>query len=512
MVYLVGAGPGDVGLLTRRGAELLASADVVVYDGLVNPSLLQLAGPNAEIIYGGKHDRTRAVSQEDLNALLIRRARKGQRVVRLKGGDPYVLGRGGEEASRLADAGIPFEVVPGVSSAEAVPNYAGIPLTHREICSSYTVVTGHEDPTRPESRVAWDRLAQVPGTLVILMGLTRLRQITELLLRHGRSTTTPVALIRWGTTGRQQVVEGSLATIAQVAEQAKLTPPVLTIIGEVVALRSKLNWFGKRPLLGQRIVVTQPRSQAGELTHRLRAAAAEVLEVPAMRYVAPTDPRPLHDCLEPAQPWDWIVFSSPVSVEFFFGAFFGVHHDWRALGPARLGAYGPQTAAKLKELHLRVEATPTEHLGPQIVAALSSTHDLKGQRVLLLRPERASPKVPRCLEEHGALVTDVACYRTITETNDVTGAAAQLLAQGADWITFAGFPEVNYFHQRFDLPKLVKQFPHLKLATIGPKTTQLLADLGLPVAAEAATPTLESLATALEQAVAHLPSAIQDSG
>jgi uroporphyrinogen III methyltransferase / synthase len=501
IVYLVGAGPGDIGLLTLRGAEVLAQADVVVYDGLVNPALLQLAAPGAEAIYGGKHDRPRAISQEAISALLVARAQEGKCVVRLKGGDPYVLARGGEEAEKLTEAGVMFEVVSGVSSAEAAPNYAGIPLTHRKYCSSYTVVTGHEDPTRKESRLEWASLARVPGTLVILMGLKNLASITRLLVEHGRPPGTPAALIQWGTTGRQKVLEGTLATIAEAASQAQLAPPVVAVIGEVVRLRSSLNWFEKRPLLGQRIVVTQPREQAAELTRLLRARGADLMEVPAMKFDAPADPQPLLQALARLDAYDWIVFSSPVSVTSFFRFFFEIHQDWRALGRARLGAYGPKTAAKLEELRLRVDAIPEEHLGPSIAEALMKTGSIAGRSILLLRPERASQEVPRHLEVRGGLVADVPCYRSLLETEDLTKAAARLAESGADWITFAGYPEVGYFHARFDLRELVRKFPGLKLATIGPKTSKLLLDLGLTPAAQATTSSAEALVRAVEEAV-----------
>jgi uroporphyrinogen III methyltransferase / synthase len=498
MVYLVGAGPGDMGLLTLRGAELLRRANVVVHDGLVNPALLQWAAPNAEIVYGGKHDRTRAVSQDDLNALLVEKAREGKCVVRLKGGDPYVLGRGGEEAEKLAEAGIAFEVVPGVSSAEAASNYAGIPLTHRDYCSSYTVVTGHEDPDRDEARLDWARLAQIPGTLVVLMGFKRLHQIAELLRAHGRPPETPVALIRWGTTGRQQVLTGTLADIADQAAHAQLKPPVVIVIGEVVKLRAKLNWFEKCSLFGRRVAVTQPRAQTDGLAQLLRTRGADVLEVPAMRFVAPADPVPLGQALAGLRHYDWIIFSSPTSIQAFFDGFFAVGADWRELGNARLAAYGLQTAAKLREYNLRVDAVPTEHLGPPMAEALALHGSIQGRRILLLRPESASQEIPRHLRAQGAIVEDVACYQTVVETEDVTGAAANLIAHGADWLTFAGLPEVKYFQARFDLVKLVNQFPNIKLATIGPKTSQQLADLGLKAAAEAATPTIEALVEAIE--------------
>src|SRR4051812_2733693 len=274
-VYLVGAGPGDVGLLTLRGAELIGRADVVVYDALVNKDLLRLAPKTAEVIYGGKRSKDHAIPQDELNALLVAKAREGKTVVRLKGGDPYIFGRGGEEAEELADAKIPFEVVPGISSTVAAPNYAGIPITHREHCSSYTVITGHEDPTKDETNIDWAQVAKTPGTKIVLMGVERIRQISESLVANGMSAKTPVAMIRWGTTGQQQSIEGTLATIADVVEKTKSPAPAVTVIGDVVKLRKKLNWYEKRPLFGQRIVVTRTREQASQLSRQLTELSAE---------------------------------------------------------------------------------------------------------------------------------------------------------------------------------------------------------------------------------------------
>src|SRR6266540_1700496 len=279
-VYLVGAGPGDAGLLTLRGAELLGRADVVVYDALVNPDLLRLAPKTAEIIYGGKRARDHAIPQDELNQLLVAKARAGKVVVRLKGGDPYVFGRGGEEAEELVDAGIHFEVVPGISSVVAGPNYAGIPLTHRDHCSSFTVITGHEDPTKDETALDYDQLAKLPGTKVVLMGVERIRQISESLVAHGMDKSTPVGMVRWGTTGRQQSLQGTLATIADIVAEEKFSAPAVTIIGGVVSLRGKLNWFEHRPLFGQRVVVTRTREQASELSRQFLDLGAEVLEIP----------------------------------------------------------------------------------------------------------------------------------------------------------------------------------------------------------------------------------------
>src|SRR5580765_871094 len=285
MVYLVGAGPGDAGLLTLRGAELLGRADVVIYDGLVNLELLRFAPNTAELVFGGKRPKDRAIPQEELNALLIAQAREGKCVVRLKGGDPYIFGRGGEEAEELAAAKIPFEVVPGVSSIIAAPNYAGIPLTHREHASTFTVFTGHEDPK--DSDLDFEQIARTPGTKVILMGLKRLGELTETLVARGLPPETPVALVHRGTTGRQQSVQGTLATIARLASDKKISAPALTVIGDVVKLSDKLNWFERRPLFGQRIAVTRAREQAGPLARQLADLGADVLEIPTIKIVPP---------------------------------------------------------------------------------------------------------------------------------------------------------------------------------------------------------------------------------
>ena len=285
-VYLVGAGPGDAGLLTLRGAELLRRADVVLYDALVNPDLLRLAPPSAELIARGKN---MSMPQEEITALLIARAREGKCVVRLKGGDPYIFGRGGEEAEALAAAKIPFEVVPGVSSVVAAPNYAGIPLTHRDHCSSFTVFTGHSDSADAATALRYEQIAKIPGTKVVLMGTDNLGDWTKSLIAHGMPPETPVAVVQWGTLGKQKSVSGTLATIAKLAAEEKISPPALTIVGDVVKLRGKLNWFENRPLFGQRIVVTRRAEQAGGFAQRLAELGADVLEVPTIKITLPTE-------------------------------------------------------------------------------------------------------------------------------------------------------------------------------------------------------------------------------
>ena len=351
-VYLVGAGPGDAGLLTLRGAELLRRAEVVVYDALVNRELLALAPESAEIIYGGKRSRDHAIPQGDLNRLLVEKAREGKTVVRLKGGDPYVFGRGGEEATELQEDNVPFEVVPGISSIVAAPNYAGIPLTHREHCSSFTVITGHEDPDKAETAIDWERIAREPGTKVVLMGVERIGKITAALKENGLAGDTPVAMVRWGTTGRQQTISGTLDTIADVVAETGFKAPAVTIIGGVSRLRDSLNWFEKRPLFGQRVVVTRTRKQASKLTVALKDYGAEVMEIPTIKIVPPTDNEPIVESITGIGSYDWIIFTSPNGVTHFFDYFFKAYKDVRDLGDLRFAAVGPATAKKLKELHL----------------------------------------------------------------------------------------------------------------------------------------------------------------
>jgi len=497
-VYLVGAGPGDAGLLTLRGAELLRRADVVLPDALVNPDLLRLAPPSAELIARGKN---MTMPQEEIIALLIARAREGKCVVRLKGGDPYIFGQGGEEAEALAAAKIHFEVVPGVSSIVAAPNYAGIPLTHREHCSSFTVFTAHENPSDIKADLRHDQIAKIPGTKVVLMGTDRLDDWTKSLIAHGMSPDTPVAMVRWGTTGRQQAVAGTLATIAGLAVEKKLSPPVLTIIGDVVKLRGKLNWFEQRPLFGRRVVVTRRSEQAGSFAQRLTELGADVLEVPTIKITRPKETDAIVDALLGLNAYDWLVFTSVNGVTAFFDIFFRRFQDMRDIGGVRIAAVGPATAAKLRELHLQVDLTPDEFTGKKIAAAFAKFQSIENLKMCLLRAEVANPDLPKALEELGAIVDDIAIYKTVAETEDPAGAGAAMLESGADWITFTSGSTVEHFHARFDLPKLLKKFPQMKLASIGPETSKAIRALGLEPALEAKAHTTEGLLAALLKAV-----------
>jgi uroporphyrinogen III methyltransferase / synthase len=492
-VYLVGAGPGDPGLMTQRGAALLARADVVVYDALVNAALLALAPVTAERVYGGKRSKRHALLQGELNDLLVAKARKGKTVVRLKGGDPCTFGRGGEEAEQLAAAGVPFEIVPGVSSVVAAPNYAGIPLTHRDYCSSFTVFTGHVDPDSEANSIDWEQLARTPGTKVVVMGLKHIRQIAEKLVAHGMAASTPVAMVRWGTTARQESIDGTLATIGDVAEAVGFGAPAVTVIGDVVRLRERLNWFERRRLFGRRIVVTRGREQSSTLSGALVELGAEVLELPMIRIGPPADRAALVEAIAGLNGYDWLVFTSTNGVTQFFDYFFRAFQDMRDLGGARLAAVGPATAAKLRELHLQVDLVPPNYEGREIAKAFSREGSMENLRILLLRAEVGSPELPKQLEEMGAIVDDVAVYQTLPETEDAGGVGADLLENGADWLTFTSGSTVRHFHERFPLPAMLQRFPTMRVASIGPETSRVLRELHVEPSVEADPHTGEGL-------------------
>jgi uroporphyrinogen III methyltransferase/synthase len=486
--------------MTVRGAQLLGRADVVVYDALVNRDLLRLAPPGAEFIYAGKRAKDHAIPQEDLNQLLVDKARAGKTVVRLKGGDPYLFGRGGEEAQTLAQARIPFEVVPGVSSAIAAPNYAGIPVTHRDHCSILSIITGHEDAEKDATTVDWAQAAKMPGTKVVMMGVTRIREISKTLVDNGMDEKTPVAMVQWGTTGRQRCVEGTLKTIADVAEAAGLKPPAVTVIGDVVGLRSQLDWFEKRPLFGKRIVVTRTREQASEMSSKLLERGAEVLEIPTIRTGPPTQREALAEALAGLGSYDWLVFTSPNGVAAFFDYFHKAFEDLRDIGGLRIAAVGPATAAKVKEQHLKVDVMPKEYVAAKVADAIAKHESVENLKILLLRAEVANPELPKKLEEMGAIVDDIACYKTEAETEDRNGAAARLLEDGADWITFTSSSTVEHFNARFNLKDLLARFPKTRLASIGPETTKAIAALGFKPAVEPKEHTIDGLVGALEKA------------
>src|SRR5213078_682775 len=381
-VYLVGAGPGDLGLVTLRAKECIESADVIVYDHLANPEILGWARDDAEIIYAGKEPGEQSLSQQEINSLLADKARDGKEVVRLKGGDPFVFGRGAEEAAAIVGAGIEFEVVPGITSAIAGPAYAGIPVTHRAENSHVTFFTGHEDPAKTESAIDYAALAKLGGTQVMLMGVERLGSITREMLNHGVREDLPVALVRWATTGRQETLIGTVGDIAERAIAGGFEAPAVAVFGNVVALRENLNWYENRSLSGKRIVVTRTRKQASVLSNKLRALGAQVIELPTIRIESPSDLRAFAELVQDSHVYDWIVFTSANGVDAFFEIFFKLYDDAREIGGARIAAIGPATAQQVKDFHLHVDLQPEEFVAEAIVKQFQKEGSIENLRFL----------------------------------------------------------------------------------------------------------------------------------
>src|SRR6266567_5520054 len=380
-VYLVGAGPGDLGLVTLRAKQCIEQADVIVHDHLANPEMLGWARDSAEIIYVGKRAGEHSLSQQEINTLLVEKACGGKQVVRLKGGDPFVFGRGAEEAKAIVDAEIEFEIVPGITSAIAGPAYAGIPVTHRAENSHVTFFTGHEDPGKTESAIDYAALAKLGGTQVMLMGVERLEPITREMLKQGAREDLPVALVRWGTTGRQETLTGTLQDIAQRAIANGFAAPAVAVFGEVVALRESLNWYEKRPLSGKRIVVTRSRKQASALSNKLRTLGAHVVELPTIRIEPPGDLRGFAELVQDAHVYDWIVFTSANGVEAFFDVFFKLYDDAREIGGARIAAIGPATAQWVKDFHLHVDLQPDEFVAEAVVREFQKQGGIENLRI-----------------------------------------------------------------------------------------------------------------------------------
>jgi uroporphyrinogen III methyltransferase/synthase len=490
-VYLVGGGPGDLGLVTLRAKECIENADVIVYDHLANPEMLGWARDDAEIVYVGKQPGESRIQQE-INALLIDKARKGKQVVRLKGGDPFVFGRGAEEAEQIATAGIAFEVVPGITSAIAGPAYAGIPMTHRSHTSHVTFFTGHEDPTKIETAVDYAALAKLGGTQVMLMGVGRLGAVTSEMLKHGVRSDLPVALVRCATTGRQKTLTGTVSDIAQKAVANGFEAPAVAVFGEVVGLRDKLNWYEKRPLLGKRIVVTRTRKQASVLSDKLRALGAHIIELPTIRIEPPSDLRKFAELVQDAHIYDWIVFTSANGVEAFFDIFFKLYDDAREIGGARIAAIGPATAQRLKDFHLHVDLQPQEFVAEAVVREFKKQGSIENVRILLVRAEKARDVLPKELSALGAIVDEAFAYRSVPETRETTGARGQLADHGADLITFTSSSTVENF-LALGLP-----WPEgMRIASIGPITSKTVRDQGLKVDVEARRHDIDGLVQAI---------------
>ncbi|MFQ5992475.1 MAG: uroporphyrinogen-III C-methyltransferase [Nitrospiraceae bacterium] len=496
-VYLVGAGPGDPKLLTLRGKECLEQAEVVLYDYLANPVLLDLAPKTAERIYVGRRGRGRYPDQGEINQLLIQKAREGKTVVRLKGGDPFVFGRGGEEAEAVATAGLPFEIVPGVTSAVAVPAYAGIPVTHRTFASTVAFATGHEDSTKEEGVLEWPRLASAEGTLVFLMGMKKLPSIVAHLLSEGKSAETPVALIRWGTRSGQRTVIGTLANIVQKAEEEELAPPTVIVVGEVVRLREQLNWFETRPLFGRRILVTRARAQAGELSRLLADQGGEPLECPTIEIVPPQSWKELDRAIGELAQYQWLIFTSMNGVRPFFERLREHGLDARAASGVRICCIGPRTAQELAHYGLQADLVPTEYQAEGLIDALK-VYGLKGQRLLIPRAAVARELLPDQLQALGAQVDVVTAYRTVLPSVDVKHLREQFERREIHVITFTSSSTVRNFCELFNgKQELQGLTSHSVIACIGPITAQTAVEVGLPVTITAVENTIPALAEAI---------------
>jgi len=499
-VWLIGAGPGDPGLMTVTGVAALAEADVVVYDRLVSAQLLALAPSSAERIFVGKEAGVHALAQEEINALLVEKARQGKRVARLKGGDPYVFGRGGEEAEALAAAGVPFEVVPGVTSAVAVPAYAGIPVTHRGLASSFAVITGHEDPTKADTAVDWSKLATGVDTLVFLMGTATLPLIVEKLVEHGRPAATPVAVIRWGTTPAQQVVIGTLADIVRRVKEAGLEPPAVTVVGEVVRLRETLRWFDSpqaKPLFGKRVLVTRTRQQASALSRLLSQKGAEAIELPALELVPRSDPRRLGRALSALARGrhQWVVFTSANGVDIFFQRLKEAGRDARAFAGTRICAIGPGTAAALAARGLQADLVPEEFVAESVVEAMAR-QKVATSRILLPRAEGARRELVRGLRALGARVDELPLYVAAPPGAPEPDALRRLRAGEVDVVTFASSSAVKNLLKLLEDDTAPLKGP--LIACIGPVTARTAREAGLAVGVESKEHTIPGLVATLE--------------
>ncbi|MCK6470619.1 MAG: uroporphyrinogen-III C-methyltransferase [Planctomycetes bacterium] len=489
-VYLVGAGPGDPGLLTVKARELVECCDLLVYDALVSPAIMAMANPKAERIFVGKRGGESSAKQDDINSVLADRAREGKTIVRLKGGDPYLFGRGAEEALFLLDRGVRVEVVPGVTAGIAAPAYAGIPVTHREHASAVAFVTGHEDPDKPESALDWAALSKV-GTLCFYMGVKNLGRIAGELSKH-LPRTTPVALVQWGTTPKQRSVAGTLADIEQKVADAGIQAPALTVVGNVIALRERLNFFEQRPLFGKRVVVTRSRAQASDLAEHLEALGAQALRFPTIRIAPPEDTRSFSAAVGKLANFGWVVLTSVNGVDALFEELDRQNRDARAFGAAKVAAIGPATRDRLAARGIKADLVPPQYVAESIVASLKDAGVFAKKdpapRFLLARADIARSALPEQLRELGADVTETIAYTTVLETEGQDEALAALAAGEVDAVTFTSSSTARNFAEILGKERLAKALalPRLKCLSIGPITSATMRELKLPLHGEAA--------------------------
>lgn len=499
-VYLVGAGPGDPGLLTIKAKASIERADVIIYDYLANNALLEYADPKAECIYVGKKGGSHTMRQRDINRLLCEKAKKGLTVVRLKGGDPFIFGRGGEEAQELARAGISFDIIPGITSAVAVPAYAGIPLTHREYTATVAFITGHEDPTKEQSNIAWEKLATGAGTLVFLMGIGNLAHITENLILHGRAPDTPVAVIRQGTVAGQKTVVGTLHTIADLARKEEIRPPGIMVVGDVVNLRAELNWYEQKPLFGKRIVVTRAREQASEFRILLSELGAECIEFPTIEISPPSSWEGLDGAIRRLERYQWLLFTSVNGVRYFFKRLEEHGKDARSFKDVRVGAIGPKTAEAVCAKGIRPDLVPDEYRAEAFVDAFRK-EDMKHLTILLPRAAEAREILPEELKRMGAHVDVVEAYRTEIPTTGIDKVRAMLKKGEIHMVTFTSSSTVENFTRMFgkDWDYFRRFMEKVAVACIGPITARTAKDYGLDVGIMPREYTIEALTKIIVQ-------------
>ena len=498
-VYLVGAGPGDPGLISVKGAHLLAHADLILYDEILDERLLELASERCERLFVGKRGREKGRSQEEINELLVKHARAGRKVVRLKGGDPYIFGRGSEEGARLRGEGIPFEVVSGVSAASGVLAYAGIPLTHRGITSTAVLVTGHEDPSKPIPAVNWALLAKLQCTLIIFMGARRIGEVAETLLQHGKSPSTPAAAIEWGTWPRQQTLVATLGNLAEKARERGLQSPAIIAIGEVVALRDQLNWFESKPLFGRRILVTRSREQAGGLRLLLETEAAEVYSLPLLEIRAPERWDEVDRCVRALGSYDWVIFTSPNAVEFFMGRLHALELDARALGGVRVAAVGHATAESLTRFGIVADLTPAEQSQEGLIRAFAKV-EVAGLKFLLPGSSIGRPLLADELVRREAEVEEISTYENVVPRYERSALPACLTGGDLDLVIFASPSSVTNFMAVLGEAEGRQLLGRTAIAALGPTTSGAIRDLGFEVAVQPR----ESTVTELVRSICHL--------
>lgn len=492
-VYIIGAGPGDPGLITLKAVECLRLADVVIYDNLVNEDLLKYAPPHARFIYAGKKGGDHTLSQDKINALLAEEALAGNTVARLKGGDPFIFGRGGEEAEVLVGSGVSFEVVPGVTSAIAVPAYAGIPLTHRGLTSTVAFVTGHEDPTKEQSDIDWQALTGI-GTLVFLMGVKNIGQITKALMARGKSPATPAALIRRGTTPHQETIAGTLATIVDLAKASHFKPPAILVVGKVVDLSDTLRWFDTQPLFGRGVVITRPERQVDDLARLLAAQGASPIAFPTIRIEPPSDWRELDKALERLEIYDWLIFTSANGVHFFFERLREKGGDVRSLKGIKICCIGPATAAQIESRGIRVDLVPGEFIAEGILKSFASM-DLAGRKILIPRAEKARDVLPQGLRRQGAEVDVAVTYRTMNSGRKKEELQRFIDAGEVDVITFTSSSTVTNFVEIMGADYVLP--PSIKIACIGPVTAATAKKAGFSIDIEQEQYTMDDLVQSL---------------